>query len=257
MIELSKRLRTIAEYITPGARLADIGSDHALLPIFMLQSGRSPAAIAGELNPGPLQAARKAAASVGLTDKLSVRQGDGLAVLEAGEADAVTIAGMGGALMSGILDSGSRDGRLIGVNELVLQPNIGEDAVRAWLLANDWYLAEESVLEEDGKIYEVLHAVRDERAGERNAALYQGDFLGLNLEAAILHAVLLRMGPHLLRRPNAALLDKWASELSKLERICARLEQSELPESAAKRQQFRKEIAIIEEVLRCLPTVKR
>lgn len=256
MIELSKRLRTIADYITPGSRLADIGSDHALLPIYMLQSGRAPAAIAGELNPGPLQAARKAAAGAGLTGSLSVRQGDGLAVLEPGEADTVTIAGMGGSLMSGILESGRAAGRLEGVSELVLQPNIGEDAVRSWLAAHDWYLAGESIVEEDGKTYEVLHAVRRADAAPRNAELYNGAFLGLPYEEPIMRALLLRMGPHLLRQPSRELFGKWTSELHKMERICRQLESSDLPESAAKRMKIRKEMSIIEEVLRCLPTVK-
>ena len=78
MIKLSRRLQTIADQVTQGARVADIGSDHALLPVYLIQSGRCPSAIAGELNTGPYQAARKQTAEAGLKAVIEVRQGDGL-----------------------------------------------------------------------------------------------------------------------------------------------------------------------------------
>ena len=110
MIKLSRRLQTIADQVTQGARVADIGSDHALLPVYLIQSGRCPSAIAGELNTGPFQAARKQTAEAGLKTVIEVRQGDGLSVLEPGEADTVTIAGMGGSLMADILEAGGTQG---------------------------------------------------------------------------------------------------------------------------------------------------
>jgi tRNA (adenine22-N1)-methyltransferase len=256
MIELSKRLRLVADYIPDGAALADIGSDHALLPVYLLQSGKISKAIAGEVNPGPFKAAQKAALAAGLADRLSVRRGDGLAVLEPGEADTITIAGMGGALMSSILEAGRANGKLQGVCHLVLQPNIGEDAVRAWLLEHNWYLTHETILEEDGKIYEVLHAVRDAEAALKNEALYDGAFLPLPFEQELKKVILIRMGPHLLRQPTAVLIAKWQSEIIKLERICGQMAESSVQESLAKREQFRKEIDLLKEVLACLPTDK-
>lgn len=256
MIELSKRLQIVADYIKPGGVLADIGSDHALLPVYMLQTGRTPKAIAGEVNPGPFMAAQKAASDAGLSDRLLVRQGDGLAVLSRGEADSISIAGMGGALMSSILDEGNKEGKLEGVSELVLQPNIGEDSVREWLVRHHWYLAEEQIIEEDGKIYEVLHAVRDELAMQKNEELYDGDFLPLSYPSEIKKRILLRMGPYLLRSPSTVLLDKWKSEIVKLERICKQMGDSELEDSRIKREQFLKDISILKEVLACLQTDK-
>ncbi|MHA7962743.1 tRNA (adenine(22)-N(1))-methyltransferase [Paenibacillus sp. CAU 1782] len=256
MIELSKRLRLVADYIPQGAVLADIGSDHALLPVYMLQSGKISKAIAGEVNPGPFQAAQKAALSAGLADRLSVRRGDGLAVLEPGEADVVSIAGMGGALMSSILEAGRAAGKLEGVSELVLQPNIGEDAVRVWLLSHNWYLEDENILEEDGKTYEVLHAVRDEEASLKNEALYDGAFLPVPLHPELKKMILIRMGPHLLRQPTTVLTEKWQSEIIKLERIWGQMAESSGQEALVKREQFRKEIDLLKEVLDCLPTDK-
>ncbi|MFD0586751.1 tRNA (adenine(22)-N(1))-methyltransferase [Paenibacillus sp. GCM10027627] len=258
MIKLSKRLQRIADYVTPGSRVADIGSDHALLPVYLLQNGVSPSAIAGELNSGPYMAAKKQAADAGLTARLSVRQGNGLAVLGKDEADTITIAGMGGSLMSGILEAGFQDGKMEGVTELVLQPNVGEDEVRAWLLDKGWKLKAESILEEDGKIYEVLHARKENGAKEANASLYSAEFLGLtSWDQSMLHSVLLRMGPYLLRQPTEVLLKKWRLELQKLERITKQIGTSELPEAEEKRKQFQAEMKRIEEVLACLSTELR
>lgn len=256
MLKLSRRLQKIADYVTAGSRVADIGSDHAMLPVYLLQIDKCPTAIAGELNLGPYEAAKKQGAAAGMTARLTVRQGDGLNVLQPGEADTVTIAGMGGSLMSDILEVGHAAGKLEGVVELVLQPNVGEEVVREWLLKHNWYLAAESILEEDGKIYEVMHAIRVSDAKARNSELYDGSFLKVKLADNELFGVLKQMGPYLLREPQPVLLKKWRHELNKLERICDQLGGSELAESASKREQFQAEMNVIEEVLQCLPMDK-
>ncbi|MFC4103952.1 tRNA (adenine(22)-N(1))-methyltransferase [Paenibacillus xanthanilyticus] len=257
MMKLSKRLQTIADRVTPGSRTADIGSDHALLPVYLVQSGRAPSAIAGELNTGPYQAASKAAASAGLSAVISVRQGDGLSVLQPGEADTVTIAGMGGSLMTDILEAGRLAGKLEGVRELVLQPNVGEEFVRRWLVKHGWTLTDETVLEEDGRFYEVLRAVLSPTASIENAALYEPAFLNKpETESALWANWLYRMGPHLLRNPSPVLHQKWELEIGKLERIVAQMAGSDTPDARAKEAEFRMEIAQIQEVLACTPTDK-
>ncbi|WP_337101626.1 tRNA (adenine(22)-N(1))-methyltransferase [Paenibacillus sp. YIM B09110] len=254
MLKLSKRLQTIADYVTEGSRIADIGSDHAMLPVYLLQSKKCPSGIAGELNEGPYEAARKQVADAGLSSRLSVRQGDGLSVLKPGEADTVTIAGMGGSLMSEILEAGLQAGQLSGVRELILQPNVGEDIVRRWLYQHSWYLADESIIEEDGKIYEVMRAVLNVDAAELNNKLYNNGFLNVELNEEKGVAVLFQMGPHLLRKPTPVLHRKWRMELEKQERICQQLAKSELAESERKLHQFRAEMNVTQEVLQCLPT---
>ncbi|WP_424766214.1 tRNA (adenine(22)-N(1))-methyltransferase [Paenibacillus sp. sgz302251] len=256
MLKLSKRLQLIADYVTPGARVADIGSDHAMLPVYLLQIEKCPVAIAGELNRGPYEAARKQGMDAGLSERLTVRQGDGLEVLQPGEADTITIAGMGGSLMSDILEAGRTVGKLDGIKELILQPNVGEEIVREWLLEHGWYLKHECILEEDGKIYEILHAVIEIEVLDRNESLYDGSFLPVELSEDAKFKLLKQMGPHLLREPQPVLYKKWRHELNKLERICKQLAGSELPEAARKLEQFKAEMNEIEEVLRCLPMVK-
>ncbi|MFD1953339.1 tRNA (adenine(22)-N(1))-methyltransferase [Paenibacillus thailandensis] len=257
MLKLSNRLQAIAEFVTPGNRVADIGSDHALLPAFLVQSGKAPSAIAGELNQGPLLAARKQVAAAGLAQRIDVRQGDGLSVIGPNETDTVTIAGMGGALMRDILEAGYRDGKLEGVKELVLQPNIGEELVREWLLRREFALLAERILEEDGKIYEILHAAKNGGSHPDGRKLYDREWLGAQVAEPLLSSVVMKMGPYLLRSPNEVFFKKWNSELKKMNRIAEQLSQSELPEAGKKLAALKSEIAAIEEVLRCLQTDKR
>ncbi|WP_342480495.1 class I SAM-dependent methyltransferase [Paenibacillus sp. FSL L8-0340] len=255
-VKLSNRLQLVLEQIPTGSKLADIGSDHALLPVAALRSGKAVSAIAGEVNPGPYEAARRGVAEAGLGKQIEVRRGDGLEVLEPGEADSISIAGMGGALIAAILDRGKSLGKLAGVKLLALQPNVGEDILRRWLLNNHWVLTAEHILEEDGKIYEILTAVPDgEAAGITNEQLYrERQLAGGNMVCS--KELLLQMGPWLLQAPNAVFTAKWQSEIAKLEGILASLSRSELESAEEKRSRITAQITTILEVLKCTPKDK-
>jgi tRNA (adenine22-N1)-methyltransferase len=252
MLKLSQRLQTIADFVPPGARAADIGSDHALLPVYLVQSGKSPSAVAGEVNAGPLKAASGQIAASGLERSISARLGDGLSVIAPGEVDCVTIAGMGGALMADILDKGATAGNLDGVRTLVLQPNVGEDIVRAWLMRQGWYLAAERLLEEDGKFYEVLLALRIPDAEHLQKSVYDPHFLQVEHPDEMKRGWLLRMGPWLLRQPPEAFYRKWADEQEKLRSVCAQIDRSQSQEAQEKSRTLRSDIDRIGEVLACL-----
>ncbi|WNQ13475.1 class I SAM-dependent methyltransferase [Paenibacillus aurantius] len=252
MINLSKRLQTIAGQVLPGQRVADIGSDHALLPVYLVQKGVAPAVIAGEVNQGPYQAAVQQVKAAGLSARIEVRKGNGLAVLEPGEADAITIAGMGGSLIVSILTEGLN--KLEGVSRLILQPNVGEEAVRRFLVEQGWKLEAEQILEEDGKIYEILTAGRTPVPLEENEKLYKPRSVrGVSLSAERL----LAMGPYLIEEGSAVFERKWLMEVEKLGKISRQLEGSELDASRLKRDLLQKEVAEIKEVIRCLPRDKR
>lgn len=154
MFQLSPRLAAVARHVPAGRTFADIGTDHAYLPVYLVQSGRVPRAVAGDVLSGPLNAARATVASAGLADRIDVRLGSGLTVLSPGEAACVAVCGMGGPLIARIL----AEGPLTGVERLVLQPMGGEVQLRRWLAENGWRLVAEEIVEDGGRLYPVLVA---------------------------------------------------------------------------------------------------
>lgn len=230
--KLSNRLEVVAQYVPAGSRLADIGSDHAYLPCYLVKRGTIPFAIAGEVVDGPYQSASSHVTNEGLIEAISVRLGDGLDVLEAGEVDCITIAGMGGALIASILERGKE--KLSSVSRLVLQPNIAAGTIRKWLLEHNWELIDEAMLEEDGKIYEILVAEK-------------GD--PLKVYGKLLEAELL-LGPILLKKKPAAFEAKWRSELENWKKIHKQLENaSPTVQMVEKKQELLQKINWVEEAL--------
>ena len=119
-VALSGRLRMLADMVTPGSRLVDVGCDHGFLSIYLVQEGACPAALAMDVREGPLAAARRHVEAYRLGDYIALRLSDGLAAYRAGEAEALVCAGMGGRLMERILREGMDLAR--GMRELILQP---------------------------------------------------------------------------------------------------------------------------------------
>ncbi|OLS41661.1 tRNA (adenine(22)-N(1))-methyltransferase TrmK [Bacillus sp. MRMR6] len=233
--KLSVRLGTVAKYVPSGSRVADIGSDHAYLPCYLVKNNEVTFAIAGEVVAGPYQSAKKNVLAEGLEGMVSVRMGDGLEVLEPGEVDCITIAGMGGTLIISILDTGKE--KLSSVTRLVLQPNINAMAIRQWFIENGWQLIAEEILEEDGKIYEVL-------VGEKGNS--ESNYDKAQIERELL------VGPFLSRERNQAFRKKWSLEKKNWQRIYQQLEGSAEPtaETLEKKQELLKKIRLVEEVLK-------
>jgi len=248
MITVSERLRTIAEKVPPGSAVADIGTDHALLPVFLALGGRIRRAVAGDVRDGPIEAARQQVARAGLEQIVEIRKGDGLRVLEPGEADCVVIAGMGGPLIRRILEEGKE--RLAGARRLILQPNTGGEQVRGWLKDNGWRLVGEEMLEEGGQIYEILIGEPAGRGSADGDPLYR-DYR-LPCGAKVDEDLLLRMGPHLLRKADGVFLKKWRAEKEKLDEICLRVRLSRTEEARRRLGQLEDLRNRIGEVLRCI-----
>jgi len=253
MVRLSKRLLQVAAFVPHGSVLADIGTDHALLPVYLVQQDIIKRAVAGELNEGPYEAARQQVLSAGLTQRIDVRRGNGLSVIMPGEADTVTIAGMGGALITDILSAGLA--RLAGVDTLILQPNVAEDAVRRWLLEHDYVLLDEAILTEDGVTYEILHAEHARVAPISNEEVYKPRTLPNGLQVNMEDN--LRFGPYLLERLEEPFIAKWQEEREKLMRIRKQIAaKAESPHSEQRLKEIDKEIERITEVLQCTPMDK-
>lgn len=256
-MKLSRRLSALAEWVPQGASIADIGTDHALLPVYLAGSGQVKLAIAGDVNAGPVEAAKRQVKDAGLEAIVSVRLGDGLAVVEPGEVDTVSIAGMGGSLMVRILDQGKS--RLDGVNTLILSPHVAEDAVRRWLTAHQYAIDRETLIEEDGVIYSIIRAIKVTEAAvarEKSAWLYDTEILAPKL-ARISPSLIYEMGPLLLREPSETFHRKWKQEIAKRERVILQLQHADALEAAEKAKEWQEDVREIREVLACLPAEKR
>ncbi len=140
-MQLSKRLSAVAEFVTPGGCLVDVGTDHGYVPIALLEQKKISSAIAMDVNRGPLERAREHITQYNMGDYIETRLSDGLHALQAGEGDSLLIAGMGGGLTVRILSEG--EPLLSGFGELILEPQSDIDRVRAWLLEHGFYLAQE------------------------------------------------------------------------------------------------------------------
>lgn len=156
---MSARLERVAAHVPAGARLADIGSDHAYLPVALMSRGAIATAVAGEVALTPFHAAERSVRESDLSQRISVRLADGLAAIEPGDAiTAISICGMGGERIRDILDSGKA--RLSGQERLILQPNGGEQPLRQWLMENGYRILCEEVLRENRFAYEIIVAER-------------------------------------------------------------------------------------------------
>ncbi len=161
-LDLSQRLAAVGDFVPESARLADIGSDHAYLPVALILRGKIEYAVAGEVVQGPYESARKQVKKDGLEDRITVRLANGLDAIQPQDGiTAVTIAGMGGSLIRDILEAGKLNQRLSGQERLILQPNIGERTLRSWLQENQYKIQSEKILEENKKIYEIIVAEKN------------------------------------------------------------------------------------------------
>lgn len=145
-----------ASFVTPGNRLADVGTDHGYIPIALVQEKIIPSALAMDVNPGPLERAKQHIRESHLESDIHTRLSDGVQSLQPGEADSVLIAGMGGALTVKILQEGREVLRT--VKELILQPQSEIDKVRRYLEQAGYKIIKEDMVWEEGKYYQVMKA---------------------------------------------------------------------------------------------------
>ena len=196
MITLDKRLSAVAALVRQGSRLADIGTDHAYLPVHLVQAGVCPSAIASDIGAGPLDAARRTVTENGLSSEIALRLGNGLATVSAGEVEDIAIAGMGGETIVMILeaapwvqDEGVR---------LILQPMTRAEDLRRWLLSHGFTILEEHLITDGRHLYPVMAtAYTAAPVCEDEVAIY-GGFFTAEEGRPYRHM----MAEHLLRRAN-------------------------------------------------------
>lgn len=155
-MELSKRLRAVADLIPAQRAVADIGTDHAYIPIYLMENRLARKVIAMDIGKGPLERARDHVRQYGYEDKILLRLSDGLQNLERREVDTMVAAGMGGPLMIRILQEGRE--RVKEMETFILQPQSGIADVRKYLEESGMRIIQEDMVEEEGKFYPILRA---------------------------------------------------------------------------------------------------
>ncbi|HJA19726.1 MAG TPA: class I SAM-dependent methyltransferase [Candidatus Mediterraneibacter ornithocaccae] len=233
-MELSKRLSAVAALVTNGYRLADIGTDHAYIPICLAGTGRIPEAVAMDVNQGPLFRAEENIRMHGLEDRIKTRISDGFASLEKGEADAAVIAGMGGPLMIRILREGAEV--VSTLKECVLQPQSEIEKVRAFLLEEGFFFLDEDMVEEDGKYYPMMKVKPPSDAGK--AAEERSGTAWTRTE--------LCYGKLLLMRKNPILREFLQREICIRRRILKELNNNKSPKAVQRRQELEEELKTAE-----------
>ena len=221
MIELGERLTRVASFVPNGSKVCDVGSDHAYLPVYLIQNDQISCAIAGEVVEGPYLSAKQTVRDYRMEDRIEVRLGDGLKILsKEDEITAVTICGMGGELISRILEAGYSGGHLNGRERLILQPNVAEHFVREWLMNHSYHIVEETVVEDNHRLYEIIVA----------------EPVGKHIEYTELE---LKYGPILLKESSELSVVKWNRMNRKNKEILEQLQKSKTPQHE-KMEQFEK-----------------
>lgn len=174
-MELSKRLQAVADLVSKGMIVADVGTDHGYIPIYLVETKKSPKAYAMDVNVGPLQRAKEHIALHGLSSLIETRLSDGAKGLEAGECDCIVIAGMGGALTIKILEEGQTVFKSL--KEFVLQPQSELAKVRKYLCEHGYHVIAEDMVLEDGKFYPMMKVINGQTSEYNKIEFCYGKFL--------------------------------------------------------------------------------
>lgn len=213
---LSPRLQAVADLVPAGAKLADVGTDHGRLPVWLIQHGVVERAVCSDLRPGPLSRARALAERWQVSDRAVFRLCDGLSEIAPYEANVITIAGMGGETIAEILRA-ARWSNQPG-HTYILQAMSGMDGLRRYLSRNGFIILQEVLVEEGDTLYVVLLAQPGEMKPLTEGEIWVG-----------------RQSPEL----DSPLRSRYlAQELQKLRRAVAGLERSRRPEDMEKKKWY-------------------
>ena len=225
-MEISKRLKTVAGEVSCRT-VADIGTDHGYVPIYLVKNKLADKAIACDINKGPLLTAKQNIDGNCLTDKIETRLGSGLTPIVIGEVETAVIAGMGGMLTIDILKA-SRD-VVQSLKQLVLQPQLDIDSVRRYVHSIGFKIENEEMLIDEGKYYTVINAVHGEEKPYNNCQYMFGK-INLDKKCKVLKAYL-------------------THRLIKLTEIQAGLNKAFTENSIKKLKEVEKDISVYEEAL--------
>ncbi|TCK98710.1 tRNA (adenine22-N1)-methyltransferase [Natranaerovirga hydrolytica] len=229
-MNISDRLATIANTVEIGSKVADIGTDHAYIPIFLIHHGIAQKVIAMDINKGPLLKANTNIAHYNMGHLIETRLSNGLEKLNQGEADTIIVSGMGGELINDILEKGSSI--VQDTKRLILQPQSEIYKVREKLHQMNFKIIDEIMMKEDNKYYVILVS---EKGNEKYAK-----------------AIYYYYGKILIHKKDRILKEYLEKNLKDYDKITKKL-QKNLTENKQKRMdEIQEEVSRIKEVLNCL-----
>lgn len=215
-MKISKRLKECARFVNPYTFVADVGTDHALLPIYLIKEGIAKHVIASDVRQGPLSFAKRNVEAEGL-DNISIVLSDGIKHIT-DDVEVVIISGMGGKLISDILQDDLKN-----VQRLVLQPNMASDILRNSLQEMSFQIIDEVIIKDNDIHYEILVADK----GTMNLTEEE-----------------LMFGPVNLKNKSSEFIEYWTIEKEKLENIL-----KNIPVTHENHEKIKNQIEMIGEVL--------
>ena len=221
-IKLSNRLQAVARQIPPGLTVADIGTDHGYLPVYLVVNDIAPRVIASDRGKRPLDSAQQLVSLLSLENQIDIRLGDGLAVLRPAEAEVICLAGMGGMAIKEIIAANLPLAQA--ANRLVLQPQRNVSAVRHFLAENGFKIVAEDLAEDDGFYYEIIAA----EPGAMTLTDDEADF-----------------GPLLLANGHPLFHDFLVLKEADMTQLLVSMAESNSPDSLRRKQQLEDEISRI------------
>ncbi|NTW71879.1 MAG: SAM-dependent methyltransferase [Eubacteriaceae bacterium] len=231
-MKLTNRLLTVAKHVDNDAVVADIGTDHGYIPVYLVEKGISEKIFATDINEGPLKSAEKQIESHKMSEKISTRKCDGLSCLGGERIDNIIIAGMGGILIKEILEKD----KIIALNakKLILQPMVAQEEVRKYLLENGFLIINEDLAKEKDRLYQIIVA----SPGEKN----QGET----------KQIYFHIGKHLIEN-NHPLLPEFIGKMErKFKKIIHECENKHTNTTETRIKECKKMLEEIQEVKECL-----
>lgn len=234
-MQLSNRLTAVAEMVTPGSIVADVGCDHGYLSIYLVEKGIVSKAIAMDVNKGPLEKAKEHIQEYAFSKYIDTRLSDGAKALKDGEAHSLICAGMGGRLIIKILTESQE--KVSVLREIILQPQSEVSFVRRSLREIGYSIEDENMILEEGKFYPIMRAIPK--------CIQEAEL------ESITSQIYDNYGKLLLERKNSTLFQYLNLELTKYELILADLEkvQNTTSKQKARSLEIREKIKKIEQAL--------
>lgn len=229
MVQLSKRLSAVAQLVTITGILADVGTDHGYIPVYLTGKEQIKKAIAMDVNQGPLERAQEHIHQYGLENRIETRLSDGLQALKPKEVEGIVIAGMGGNLMKRILMQGEQVAHT--AKELILQPQSEVMEFRKFLWESGYTIVAEDMVLEDGKYYPMMRVVYE------------------NAQKEIPDVLALKYGEKLLEQKHPVLKQYLLWQKMQKEKILGNLQKNAKKDISSRKEEIEEELSYIAHAL--------